>query len=363
MRKIFTIALLAILTLSFAGCSKTEEDAENKATPDTKVTAITPEATNKPQATEDTNPGKARSKLTNEWIDEEKAEARPYAIMLSNIKAAAPQSGISQASILYECLVEGGITRFMGLFEDFDSEKIGSVRSARHYYVSLADEYDAIICHYGQSKYTESKLTELGVDNLSGLESIGSTVFYRDENIKSPHNAFASYDGIMEGTKKLKYRTTYRDNLTSHYEFYEEDTAPDSDLTVNKVAIQFSKSYAPEFVYDEETKLYGRNQFGEAHVDAATGKQLTFKNLIIQFVKESTMDNVGRQDMELSDAEGSGYYISDGKAVKITWKKNEKDKTMSYYTANGDKLTVNTGKTYIALFPDDKTKNITFYNK
>lgn len=360
MKKIFTIALLAIFMLSFAGCSKKDNSTNSETTPTAKVTAVAPQKTKKPK---EENSGKERSKLTNEWIDKDKANARPYAIMLSNIKAASPQSGISQASILYECLVEGGITRLMGVFEDFDAERIGSVRSARHYYVSLADEYDAIICHYGQSKYTEPKLEELGVDNLSGLESIGSTVFYRDKEIKSPHNAFASYKGIMEGTEKLKYRTTYRENLTSHYNFNDEDTTPESELSANKVSIAFSKSYAPEFQYDQKTKLYARSQFGEPHVDASTKEQLTFKNLIIQFVKESTMDNVGRQDMELGDASGKGYYISDGKAVKITWKKNEKDKTMSYYTENGDKLSVNTGKTYIALFPDDKTKNITFYSK
>ncbi|MDO5291847.1 MAG: DUF3048 domain-containing protein [bacterium] len=357
MRKIFAIALLTILTVSFAGCSNKDDEKDKVLTKVTETPVATVAPTEAPDTTHD---GMERSKLTNEWIAADKANARPYAIMLSNIKAASPQSGISQASILYECLVEGGITRMMGIFEDFDADRIGSVRSARHYYVSLADEYDAIICHYGQSKYTEAKLEELGVDNLSGLASIGTTVFYRDNNIKSPHNAFASYDGIVKGAEKLEYRTEYRDNLNPHYKFYDEDTAPESSINAEKVNIQFSKSYAPEFTYDAKTKLYARSQFGEPHVDASTGEQLTFKNLLIQFVKESTMDSVGRQDMELSDASGTGYYVSDGKAVKITWKKNEKDKTMSYCDESGEQLTVNTGKTYIALFPDDKTDQVSF---
>lgn len=360
MKRFKVVTLFTILTLVFAGCSKKVDNTKkDNVEPTATVSAVSAE-TEEPTATKNANEGKARSKLTNEWIDEEKANARPYAVMLSNIKAASPQSGISQAGILYECLVEGGITRLMGIFDDFNADKIGSIRSARHYYVSLADEYDAIICHYGQSKYTEPKIEELGVDNLSGLSAIGSTVYQRDPEIKSPHNVFASYDSIQKGTKKLKYRTSYRENLISHYEFYEEDTVPQSNLIANKVKLQFSKSYCPVFTFDESTKLYGRSQFDTEHIDKATGVPLSFKNLIVQFVKESTIDKVGRQDMELSDASGEGYYISDGKAAKITWKKNEADKMMEYYDESGSKLTVNTGKTYIALFPDNKVEQVTF---
>lgn len=356
--KLFLALMACSVLLISCGKEKANSNNEGTATPDvTEHVTVAP--TLEPEPTTETVDGKVKSKLTNEWVEEDKGTRRPYAIMLSNIKAASPQNGISQASILYEALVEGGITRCMGIFEDFDAEKIGSVRSARHYYASLADEYDAIFVHYGESKYTEAKLTELGVDNLSGLTSIGSTVFYRDSNIKAPHNAFASYNGIMEGTEKLKYRTEYRENLVSHYDFNEEDVTPDSDLTANTVALGFSKSYSPYFEYDEATKLYKRFQFDEPHVDATTQEQLAFKNLIIQFVTETTMDSTGRQDMAFTEATGEGYYISDGKAMKITWKKSEKDKFMSYYDESGNKLAVNTGKTYIALFPDDKTSNVT----
>lgn len=358
MKRWKVITLFAVLTLAFAGCSKKVDNTKKDKLNTTAPTVS--EVTQEPEATENPNEGKERSKLTNEWIDAQKASVRPYAVMLSNIKAANPQSGVSQAGILYECLVEGGITRLMGVFDDFDAERIGSIRSARHYYVSLADEYDAIICHYGQSKYTEPKIEELGVDNLSGLSSIGGTVYERDDSIQSPHNVFASYDSIIKGTEKLNYRTSYRENMTSHYDFYDEDTAPESDLAAATVTVAFSKSYSPVFTYDESSKLYGRSQFGSAHVDKSTGEQLTFKNLIIQFVKESTMDKVGRQDMDLADASGEGYYISDGKAVKIIWKKNESEKRMEYYDTSGNKLTVNTGKTYIALFPNDKTDQIKF---
>lgn len=361
MSKIRFCIVFALVLVLLAGCGKNNNDNKGTSTetPKPNNSGKPVQETVVPTPAESAPAGMSRSKLTNEWIPEDKAASRPYAIMMSNIEVAAPQSGISQAGILYECLVEGGITRFMGVFDNFDTDRIGSVRSARHYYVSIADEYDAIYVHYGQSKYTQDVLDKLKVENLSGLTSVGSTVFYRDSNIKAPHNAFASYEGIVKGMEKMKYRTTYRDNMTSHYDFYKDDTDLANGTAANKVTIPFSKKYSPVFEYDTANKVYKRSQFGKAHIDANTKEQLTFKNLILQFVEESTMDEKGRQDMNLSNASGNGYYISNGKCVKITWKKNESEESMSYFDESGNKLTVNTGKTYIGLVPTTKANNIT----
>ena len=97
--------------------------------------------------------GQMFSYLTGEPIDKKAGIQRPYAIMINNIKEGLPQSGVSQADVIYEAQVEGGITRLMALFQDVDDvEKIGSIRSARHYYIDFANDYDAIYVHYGQSK-------------------------------------------------------------------------------------------------------------------------------------------------------------------------------------------------------------------
>lgn len=361
MKQVKMWVVLCVLSVLIVGCGndgKKKELSNQTGTNSPTTPESTQQTINSPKPEESVE-GKMRSRLTNEWVVEEKGNQRPYAIMLNNAQAANPQSGTSQASIIYECLAEGGVTRLMGIFEDFDSEKIGSVRSARHYFVSLADEYDAIFVHYGESKYTDAKIKKLGVDNLSGLTSIGSTVFYRDKQIKAPHNAFASTSGIEEGTSKLKYRTSYRENYSQHYDFYNEDTELASKTTADKVSLRFSKSYSPYFKYNETTKLYERYQFDQPHVDAANDQQLAFKNLIVQFVSTSVMDKQKRLDMELSNASGKGYYISNGKVMDITWKKNEDNEKMSYYDETGNLLTVNTGKTYIALFPDDRVKDVT----
>ena len=335
-------------------CSGTNHTEETTPLPKNTSTNQVDQNTNEPENNTD---GLIRSKLTGEIVSQEVLERRPYAIMLNNIKIASPQSGTSEASILYECLVEGGITRLMGIFEDFDSDRIGSTRSARHYFVSIADEYDAIYVHYGQTDWAIDKMKELGVDHLSGLSKEGATVFYRDSSIKAPHNAFASYDGIWKATNDLGYRTKYREDVTPHYGFYPEDTDFVDGITARKITLGFSNYQQPYFVYKEEQKQYGRYQFGVKHVDASTGEQLYFKNIIIQLVEESNLDKNGYQTMDIENDEGKGYYISNGKAKSIRWKKNEKDSSCQYFDESGGALVVNTGKTYIALYPTSREKH------
>lgn len=302
-------------------------------------------------------PGKTYSVLDGSIITEEQAKMRPYCIMFNNIKAANPQSGTGDAKILYEALVEGSITRMMGVFEGLDEnssckDRIGSVRSARHYYASVADEYDAIFIHYGETVYATRKISELKLDHLEGTYGEGSTVYYRDKSIKAPHNAFASLEGIHKGIKMLGIREEHRDSFEPQHFVFGETVLPDTAKNATKVTLDFSSYTKPYFTYDESTKLYKRFQFDGEHIDYNTGEQLTFTNIIIQVVKEWDKDKNGYQDMELADAEGHGYYITGGKCVEITWKKNEKKKTCMYYDADGNVLTINPGKTFIALYPN-----------
>jgi hypothetical protein len=202
-----------------AGCKK-KSDSEDltldvSKAPDgniTKTVTMTPMPTI--EATPTIDPlaqGLVRSKITGEWVTQEVAESRPYAVMINNIIYANPQSGTSDADILYEAIVEGGITRLMGIFEGIDpnsltAKRLGSVRSARHYFVSFADEYDAIFVHYGQTSYAIKKINELGIDTISGMAGVGVNSFYRDKNIEAPHNAFTSLKGLESAVKKGKYR-------------------------------------------------------------------------------------------------------------------------------------------------------------
>ncbi len=365
---LFTVIGLFLLSISVFGCSKKKSGGDAKVTSEPiifekKEIVLSSTPTVVPTPTVDlTHEGMVRSLLTGQWVDEEIAKQRPYAVMLNNIEVANPQSGVGDADILYEAIVEGGITRLMGLYENIDSasktaERIGSVRSARHYYVSFADEYDAIYVHFGQTSYATKKIKKLGIDAINGMMGIGEQAFYRDNSIKMPHNAFASLDGLKAATEKGKYRTTYKEGYKGHFTFYEEDTTPVGDMA-KKITLKYSKVITPVLQYDESTKEYLRFQYDDAHIDYNTKEQLHFKNIIVQFVKEWDIDSNGYQTMDLEDASGEGYYITNGVLTKITWKKNESTKIMRYYDADGKELSINPGKTMISIFPNSRVKDV-----
>ena len=350
--------------------------------------------------------GEKQSYINGQWVKEEIANQRPYCMMFNNIAVANPQSGIGCADILYEILVEGNITRCMGVFENLTDEssckdRMGSVRSARHYYASIASEYDAIFIHYGETTYATKKIAALKLDHLEGTYGEGNIVFYRDNNIKAPHNAFAKLEGIHKAIEQKKFRTDHKEDFVpQHFDFaYPEigltsidrielannpeagstdttgntDTAdtgisiaPQEISTAAVVKLPFSSYAQPYLTYDEETKLYTRYQYGGVHIDYNTGEPLTFNNIIIQIVQESNRDKNGYQDIEgYSDRDGhhnavtgKGYYISEGKCIEITWAKDEAAYKCNYYTLDGNRLILRPGKTFIALFPNYRADKI-----
>ncbi len=299
------------------------------------------------------------SRLTGLYIPAEYADQRPYAVMINNIIHAYPQSGLSDADILYEALVEYGITRFLAIYDaskslSANTERIGSVRSARHYFVSFSNQYDAIFVHFGETSYAANQIKKQNVDDIEGMNggALGSA-FIRDKSIEAPHNVFFSLSELQALVADTSRRTTIAKDNDPGYVFNSTDTIPEAAdaLSANKVTIGFSYTATPYFVYDKTSASYTRYAFDELHVDANTGEPLTFKNLLIQFVKEWDKDDNGYQTMSLADASGTGYYVSDGKAISITWEKKESTQFMRYYDGEGNELSMNPGKTYIAVVP------------
>lgn len=305
--------------------------------------------------------GEAKSLLTGEWIPEKEAKKRPYAIMINNLSSVSPyHSGLSQAGVLYEAVVEGGITRMMAIFENFDTERIGSCRSARHYYVSFADEYDAIFVHFGHTSYAMNKINKLNVDNVSGLSGLSDMAFFRDYSLAAPNNAFASSKGLKQAVKELGYRTNYEKEYRGHFLFHDTDTVPTEGKDAPKVRVFYSSYTTASFLYNDEDRLYYHYQFGVEHKDANNGEQLSFKNLIIMFVKEWDIDSNGYQTMDIENSSGEGYYVTDNKAISITWEKNESNRKCTYYTKDGKELILNSGKTYVGVVPSVNKDMISF---
>lgn len=281
------------------------------------------------------------------------SNSRPYAVMINNLDAARPyHSGLQDAYLVYEIIVEGGITRLMAVFKDKDTARIGSVRSSRHYYLDYALENDAIYVHYGWSPQAQEDIPKLGINNINGI-SDGSTFWREKLPVAYEHTAFTSMEKIKATAKSKNYRTTSDKKLLLNYSVDEINLDDHEDkITANNVSIKYSNYMTTGYTYNSTDKLYYRTAKGKAHTDYITKKQYTTKNIIIAYASNGIISNdvKGRQELE-NIGNGTGYYITNGIAVPITWEKTSRNAQTVYKYADGKEIVVNDGNTYIQIAP------------
>lgn len=311
----------------------------------------------------DLHEGEMRSWLTGEWVPAEIGQQRPAAVMLNNIIQSTPQSNLSEAGVVYEAPVEGGITRFMALFENYSElGNIGSVRSARTYYAILQHEWDAIFCHFGQANYALPYLQAPFCENLNGLEGIGDLVYFRINWKKSPHNAYTTGDGILSGAEAKGYRLCHEDSYSGGpLVFAEEGESPAMADAVSAGRVEIGLTVSePWYEYRPEDGLYYRYQYGGPHVDELTGEQISCRNLIIQYMSCSHYDNTEYLNFAVT-GRGTGKYITDGLCIDITWSKAGDGEATHFYDLNGNELQLNPGKTWIHLVQTEREQNTKIY--
>ena len=348
LKKLSIFALTTALTVScLAGCGKKKEEDTEQATITTEAAATMSDADIEFAPTKE---GYVINEFSGEWIDESLSNQRPLCIMINNIVDAMPQSGISQADITYEMLVEGGITRYMCVFKDYSNlEKLGPVRSARHYYVQMANMLGGIYAHVGWSVYAESWIKDTGLNNLNGLYD--STTFYRDESRVAPHNCYTNSEKLKEGIAAAGYSTEYLGEKSKAFAFNVEDTALGSGQTANKVTTAYNDSSTRWYEYNADEKLYYRFQYGDKQIDQLTGEQIAYKNIILQYSSWRKYDEHGYLNIDV-DEPNVGKYIVNGKAIDITWKKHTPWGATFYYDTNGNQITMDTGKTWVCIIQD-----------
>lgn len=292
-------------------------------------------------------------------IVDENSKTRPYAVMINNNHQAWPHAGLQDAYITYEIIAEGGITRMMALFKDQNTDKIGSVRSARPYYLDYALENDAIYVHYGWSDDAKSDINSLDVDNINGLTD--SNVFWRDKTLNkaTEHTVFTSMKNLKEFAKEKGYTRDTNKDLLLNYSVDEISLAEmEGAQKADKVYIKYSYYTDTTYEYDSENKVYLRSMSGTQHTDVVTGKQYTAKNIIVTPIANYGYDSYGRQKLE-NIGSGDGYYITDGYAVPITWEKaSRSSQTIYKYKSTGKEIKVNDGNTFIQIQPKGETLNI-----
>lgn len=283
---------------------------------------------------------------------------RPYAVMINNIGAARPlQSGLQDAYIIYELIVEGGLTRYLALFIDADVERIGSIRSARHYFLDYALENDAFYVHHGQSPQAQSDFSKLGIDRIV-IDS--SKTGWRDRSlgVSSEHTLFSSTEKLSAGIGSKRGERKKDFLLNYDVDSLNLSAVPNQQLAIN-VEIEYSNNVKNSYEYDLETKTYKRFVNGKEHIDYVTKKQYTFKNIITYQVSNTSIagDSSGRQDLR-NIGQGKGYYISEGIAVPISWSKPSRSAKTSYKYEDGKDLIVNDGNTFIQIQPTNRSLKI-----
>ena len=280
------------------------------------------------------------------------SNTRPYAVMINCHNAALPQAGLNNAYIVYELMVEGGITRMMALFKDKDVDKIGSVRSARTQYLDYVYENDAIYAHAGGAADADRRLANENINHVDVDGAYG----IRDTSLKRAweHKLFTTTNLIKKGATAKGYRLTTDTKSLLKYTAKEIDMTKYNSSVANNISIKYSDYRTSNYTYDSSSKTYLRSMNSTKNTDLVTGEQYKVKNILVYAVNYSSycdhgyclyqkIDNVGT---------GEGLYITNGYSVPIIWEKPSKNAKTTYkLKETGKELELNDGNTYIQIYP------------
>ncbi len=296
-------------------------------------------------------------------VSSAQANLRPLAVMMPTDKAAQPSYGISYADILYEIMEEGGISRQMAIIPNWTGlSRIGNLRSCRLYYIYAAKEWDPILIHFGGVAYMKGVINGPDMNNISGTyeygvggKAPGAGYFFRSNDRTAPHNAYISASGVQKACVQQGYLTNLRAGYYNpkHFTFAQggNDLSASPGAT-SATTIDLSDIYPysrSSFTYNAAQGVYYKNIHGGPQTDAATGKQISFANVIIQNTKWSQLDKKGYLGFTMKDTTEDGYFFTKGKCIHITWKKTGDYSPTVYYDDAGNEIKLSPGKTYIGI--------------
>lgn len=291
-----------------------------------------------------------KSNYTGEKISVEDNINLPFMAMIENSSASRPQSGLSQADIIYETSAEGGIPRFIALFQSESPNKIGPIRSIRPYFIEIAKEFNLPIAHCGGSKEALDMLSS--TNSIYSINEIAQEdYFWRDQSKKAPHNLYTSSEKLRG---LIQHKSLLPINWQQTHSFFDFDNdyfQYDNLKVINNLKITINKYYNTSYSYEDG--LYTKSMDNKLAIDELTGDPLTFSNIIIQKTNIKLNSDGVHLDINL-DGSGDGYLLSQGKLVDIKWTKNLNHKTI-LKDLDGNEIKLSPGKTIWHII-DTKTK-------
>ena len=282
--------------------------------------------------------------------------ARPViGVMIENSPDARPQSGLDQASVVFEAIAEGGITRFLTLFQDTQPDYVGPVRSVRPYYEQWVLGFDAPIAHVGGSPEALANIKAWGVKDLDQFYNSGS--YRRVGSRAAPHNVYASVADLTN----LAVSKGYSSSTFTGFERKAEKpykapvasstaTAKDSRTPANVINLAISGAlYNVRYDYDAATNSYKRNLAGQPHMsmDAAGAQKQITPKVVIALAMSYGIQSDGKHSVYGTIGSGQAFVFQDGTVTTGTWSKASSAEQFKFTDASGKPLTINPGQTWI----------------
>jgi hypothetical protein len=290
-----------------------------------------------------------RRAIDGVYAPAKEANRYPVAVMIENLVASRPPSGLAKANLVYGALAEGGITRFMAIYAgQMNISQIGPVRSARPYYLDWALEYNALYVHAGGSS---KALADIGTYNVFDLSQFRDPQYFvRDatRQVAIEHTLYTSGASLVYALRDKKAAS----GSYTTWKFKDESALADRPTTDKNISIDYSSfNYKVEYKYDRQNNEYLRYLAGQIHKDR-DGAEIRAKNIVIQKVKTTLADE---QHLAIETiGQGAAIVFRDGIAVPGRWEKKSRTDRTLFYAEDGQEITFNAGTTWIEVVPTDR---------
>lgn len=327
---------------------------------------------------EDPNEPKTESCPINGAMHTKKAKdnwqvRRPLAVMIENHVESRPQSGLSSADIVYEAVAEGGITRFMAIFFcNLSDVQVGPIRSARTYFLDWVLPYDALYAHVGGAN-TPGQADALGQIikfKLKALNqfSIGFPTFWRDYQrlghpVATEHTMYSTTQKLWEVGSKRNWTATDNtgrswDESFIAWKFKDSSGGSGTGPDANQIQVTFWQNqpdYEVSWQYEKSCDCYKRKNGGTDQMDLNNKQQLSAKNVIVQFKKESNAFDGYEGNVHLlykTTGSGKALIFIDGKVIEGQWVKPTRNVREKFLDRGGKEVSFNKGVIWIQTVPE-----------
>lgn len=266
------------------------------------------------------------------------------AIMIENSPDARPHSGLKQAGVVYEAIAEGGITRYLALYQESKPALVGPVRSLRLYYVDWLTPYQASVAHVGGSLKALQLIRNGNYRDIDQFFNPGT--YWRASDRYAPHNVYTSFDRLNKLNQQKKFTSS------KFKSFPRVDGKPSSKPDARRVKINFSSAlYNTEYRYDAKTNSYSRLLGGELHKDREKGV-IKPSVIVAMRVNESTIMEDGAREQIKTSGSGRATIFQNGTALEATWRKKSRAAPLELIDKNNQPIELVRGQTWIAAVPN-----------